>query len=71
MKDRNKNIKLKKAILKDYRKIVVTKELQTINVEWSHKGDNFQKLSIYNKSYKTVPTLASQVGTTILLKDLA
>jgi hypothetical protein len=70
MKDLNKNNKSNKLILKDYNKIVGTKEFQSIKVEWSHKGDNFQKLSIYNKSYKTIPTLTSQVGATILLNDL-
>lgn len=70
MKDRAKNISIKKTILKDYNRIVVSREIQTLNVEWSQKGDNFQKLSIYNKSYKTVPTLTSNVGTTILLKNL-
>ena len=70
MKHLNKNIKLKKTILKDYNRIVVTREHQTVNLEWSYKGDNFQKLSIYNKSYKTIPTLVSNIGTTILLKDL-
>lgn len=70
MKEQNKNIKIKKVLLKDYNKIVAFRDLNILNVEWSHKGDTFQKLSVYNKSYKTVPTLASNIGTSILLKDL-
>lgn len=70
MKEKNKNIKIKKVLLKDYNKIVAFRDLNILNVEWSHKGDTFQKLSVYNKSYKTVPTLASNIGTSILLKDL-
>lgn|GEM_PF-4580790 len=70
MKEQAKNIKIKKAVLKDYNRIVVSREIGISTIEWSQKGDAFKKLSVYNKSYKTVPTLTSNVGTTILLKNL-
>lgn len=70
MKVRAKKIKVRNAILKDYNRIVVSPEVLNSRIEWSKKGDTFTKLSIYNKSYKTVPTLTSSMGTTILLNKL-
>lgn len=70
MKNQEKHTKIKKTVLKDYNKIVVSREIQNLNTEWSTKGDNFKKLSLYNDSYKTVPTLSSSIGTTILVKKL-
>ncbi len=50
--------------IKDYNKIVnYSKTSVVIESQWTKLGDNFQKLTMYDNNYTSVPTLG---GTTLI-----
>ncbi len=68
---KNKETKLKKTekqdFLKEYNKIVnSSKTSVVIESEWTKSGDNFQKLTMYDNNYISIPTL----GETTLINAL-
>lgn len=53
--------------LKEYNKIVNSSNNSVIiEFEWSKSGDNFQKLTLYDNNYTSIPTL----GETTLINAL-
>lgn len=70
MKGREKKSQSYKSIVKDYNRIVSTRNSLNQPFEWTQKGDNFKKLSMYNSAYKTVPSLCHSVENGLIFSKL-
>lgn len=66
MENDTKNMKSteKQDFTKEYQKIIDFSETTVVvESEWSKDGDYFQKLSMYDNNYTSIPTLG---GTTLI-----
>jgi hypothetical protein len=69
MKNKTKKMKSteNQSLVNEYNKIVnSSKTSVVIESEWTKEGDNFQKLTMYDNNYTSVPTL----GETTLINAL-
>lgn len=62
MSDFANNKDKEKLILTAYKKLKTAKENMQIKFEWQRLGDNFKKLTIYNKVYQIIPTLEGKTN---------